>query len=176
MNNIKWNCLFDNKTPQQKKSALYDRACILMEVPDNIKKSVCIIANDIDPEVINVEAGGIEGAPHITVLYGVKDNVILSKYFKKPLLLKTDTKITYFDNDDTTVAKVAILSEELHDLHYLIKSFEPNSDDRLDYNPHMTIAYLQPNKRLENDGFVSFSWVQRSIELHLNGLVDKLTI
>jgi hypothetical protein len=171
---IKWTCLFDNKPP--KTSSLYDKACVLFDVPDNVKKSICIIANDIDTEILNVEAGGIEDTSHITVLYGVKATMDLSKYFKKPILLKTDTKITYFDNEDASVAKVAIFSDEIQDLHYLIKSFEPNSDDRLDYNPHITIAYLKPNKRLENDGFVSFSWVQRSIELRFNGLVDKIQI
>ena len=164
------------ETPKHKLAALYDKACILLEVPDNIKKSICIIASDIDTDIINVEAGGIEDCPHVTVLYGINKEIDLKKYFTKPLLLKTDNKITYFDNDDASVAKVDIFSPELHELYYTIKSKEANTDTRLDYNPHLTIAYLKPMKRLDNDGFVSFSWVQKECSLMMNGLMNRITL
>lgn len=160
--------------PKHKLAGLYDKACILLEVPDNIKKSICIIANDIDTDVINVDAGGIEDSSHITIIYGINEEIDLSKYFTKPLLLRTDNKITYFDNEKTSVAKVDVFSPELHELYYTIKSKESNTDENLEYNPHLTIAYLKPKQRLENEGFVSFSWLQRECSLMKNGLIDKV--
>lgn len=159
-----------------KPASFYEDACVMIEVPENIQKAVCIIANDISPDILNVEKGGIEDQPHVTVLYGVNDDCDISKYFTRPIVIKTDTKITYFDNDDASVAKVAIISPELDKLHFLMKSKEANKDDYLEYNPHMTIAFLKPGARLEHDGFVSFSWVQKHISLRRNGLLDKYVL
>lgn len=162
--------------PKHKLASFYDKACILFEVPDNIKKSICIIANDIDQNIIDVEAGGIEDSPHVTLIHGINEEIDLNKYFTKPILFKTDSKITYFDNDDSSVAKVNVFSKELHDLYWVIKSKESNTDDRIEFNPHITIAYLKPEQRLENEGFVSFSWVQRNCSLMKNGLIDKVIL
>lgn len=159
-----------------KPASFYEFACVLLEVPENVQRAVCILANDIDPDIINVDEGGIEDNPHITVLYGVNDNLELNKYFSKPFLVKTDTKISYFDNDTTTVAKVDIISPELKDIHLLMKSKESNQDSHEYYHPHMTIAYLKKGARLENDGFVHFSWIQKHISLRKNGLLDKYVL
>ena len=167
--------MFSIRKKMYKPASFYEYACVLLEVPENVQKAVCILANDIDPDIVNVDEGGIEDNPHITVLYGVGDDLDLSKYFTKPILMKTDTKITYFDNDKTSVAKVDIICPELKDIHLLMKSKESNQHE-YEYHPHMTIAFLNKGKRLENDGFVHFSWIQKHISLRKNGLLDKYVL
>ena len=65
------------------KSDYFENACIMMDVPDAIKKLINRIANDIDKNDIDFDNGGIEDQGHITVLYGVKDSCDVSKYFSQ---------------------------------------------------------------------------------------------
>ena len=44
------------ETPKHKLAGLYDKACILLEAPDNIKKSIQILANDIDTDIVDAFA------------------------------------------------------------------------------------------------------------------------
>lgn len=153
----------------------YEEACVLFDVPDNVKKNICEIANKIPKSVINIEAGGLEDKAHVTIIYGVNDTLNLKKYFTKSLKIRTDNKITYFDNDDFSVAKIEVFSDDLKKLHYAIKENEEN-EHKYDYSPHITIAFLQKGKRLNDIKLDSFEWEQKEINLEKNGLIDRIRI
>ena len=155
-----------------RKSNFYDKACVLFEVPDDIKKIVCNIANSIPKEKINIDAGGIDDQSHVTVLYGVNDDIDLQKYFSEPLRVRTDDKVTYFDNDSFSVAKIKVFCNDLEKIHHTMKESEPN-EHKYDYSPHITIAYLNKGERLDNDNISKSEWQQNHVALQRNGLINK---
>lgn len=156
-------------------SSYFDDACVLLDVPDNVKMELAEIANSIDKDIINIDEGGVEDTAHITVIYGVDEDVNLSDYFKKPIDIKTDNKITYFDNDKFSVAKIKVFSNELNELHYDIKKNEDNKH-KYDYSPHITIAYLNKGERLPIGEIKQFEWQQNDIQLQRNGLLQKVEL
>lgn len=154
----------------------FEAATIQFIVPDQVAKLVQEIASHIPKKSLNIKAGGIETQPHITVLYGVADNIDLARFFLKPCNIVLDSKVTYFDNPDASVAKIELYSDELEDLFYFLKQTLPNQHSH-DYNPHITIAYLKPLERLTKaTTFPALKWVQNTIELHKNGLKSKCSI
>jgi len=157
------------------KGDYFESACIMMEVPDSIKMIVNRIANDIDKDDIDFENGGIEDQCHITVLYGVNDDVDISKYFKSPIRIFTDNKITYFEQENFTVAKIDVFSDDLAKIHYLMKRKEENNH-KYDYHPHITIAYLKKGVKLKNYFFPPYTWEQKECSLQRNGLIEKVDL
>jgi len=153
----------------------YDKACVMLDLPIEVKMEVARVANLIDVNKIDMENGGIEDKAHITVLYGVEDKVDLKKYFTKPIEIKIDNKVTYFDQKEFTVAKIEVFSDELKKLHYNIKKNEPNSH-KYTYSPHITIAYLKKGKRVDDIKIKPLEWTQREIALERNGLLDIVMI
>lgn len=95
----------------------------------------------------NDSSYGKENEPHITVLYGIKNN---SDYFKIQQMLKSFGpikikigEISKFEADDYDVIKMSIESKKLHILHNLLKNKIDNDFSYPDYNPHMTLAYVR---------------------------------
>lgn len=157
-------------------SEYYNEACVMIKLPPEIEQYVGGITSQIDESQLNKDAGGIESNPHITVLYGVEDDCPIRKYFKKPITIQTDDKITYFDND-ASVAKIAIVnSPELNALHDELKENENNLDKWPVYQPHITLAYLKAGERLPIEKVKPFKWVQKDIRLTHNGLLDHYEI
>jgi spore coat polysaccharide biosynthesis predicted glycosyltransferase SpsG len=163
---------------RKSKRQYFEKACILCEGPTDVKKLVCKIANSIRQVDINFDEGGIEDDAHVTVLYGVDDNVNLQEYFKKPIQMKLDNKVSYFDNDNFSVAKIDVLSDELKTLHNVIRIKEPNEHTYSDgnFHAHVTISYLKKGKRLEKTKIPQIEWAQKDISLQKNGLMDKYVL
>jgi hypothetical protein len=156
-----------------KESVFYDVACILCPVPDSVRKMVRKTAALIPNEKIDTKAGGIEDNSHITVMYGVPDSFDMEKYCF-PARITTEDRISYFENEQFTVAKISVESPDLKEIHDRIKSVEVNSHS-YDYSPHITVAYLKKGERLENmEGIRSCFWIQKRFELQRNGLIDVL--
>jgi len=131
------------------KMAKYD--CMLgIKVPDEFSKKIINIGNQIDKNILD-EEDGLEKDIHISLIYGVNDiKNKVGDLIKKPIKIKTDSKISYFDNKDRnqSVAKIKVISKDLEKLHYFIRENFDNKQTFDEYNPHITIAYLKYGERL----------------------------
>lgn len=92
---------------------------------------------------------GREDEPHVTLFYGLTESNPQS--VQELLAEAGDVDITFgktslFENPDYDVLKVEVEGGKLRELHNRIKENLPNETTFPDYNPHMTIAYLQPGE------------------------------
>jgi 2'-5' RNA ligase len=147
------------------KDAQYSKGCLMIPVPKEVRDYVLKeIAPNIPFQDLNTEQNetlfGIEPETHITLLYGPEGDVkpALAKHFTKPITIKTTGKIGYFDNEDASVAYLAVESPDLAELHYKLRDELPNNQREGDYVPHITIAYLKPGSRLDSDKVKEFEW------------------
>lgn len=135
-----------------------------------------------------------ESKPHITVLYigknvPKKKEKIMTEAIEKilsetsPFEIKLDDKVTYFDptkhSDNCKVAKINIISKELHTLHdKLKKSLKENDieiDDHFpDYKPHVTLEYMEPPKETYEDEIPAGSFVADLAEIWGSGNKKKV--
>jgi len=92
---------------------------------------------------------GLEIEPHVTVLYGLKDDEIdedeIVKLFSMIECPEVATsKISLFKNDKYDVVKWDIESQELAILNKMVTSMFPYKSDFPDYHAHVTISYCLP--------------------------------
>ena len=95
---------------------------------------------------------GIENEPHVTALYGFKDNVTNDDVFNlykenfdlKEIKIKVN-KISIFENEDFDVVKFDVESELLNKINSVMKKL-PNVSTFPNYHPHITIAYVKKGK------------------------------
>lgn len=131
------------------KNATYDFGCVMIDIDiDNWKDFESNIdKNDLyDPEN---DKHGFETEPHLTLLYGLHSEVSdedvessLKKFDLKNLKIEIDG-IGSFENDNFDVLKMNVKKTKLlNDIHNSLKEL-PNSDQYVEYNPHITIAYLK---------------------------------
>lgn len=125
-----------------------------------------------------------DSKPHVTALYigevPKKKQDMLKKIIKailkeqEPFELKLDDKVTYFDatehSDNCKVAKLNIISKDLHKFHDKLKkeisSAGIDIDDHFpDYKPHCTLEYMEPPKEKYDDNIPSGSWKLESVEI-----------
>jgi len=93
---------------------------------------------------------GLETNPHVTLLYGIK-NDIQSDIVKKLLLEvnlpytidEVDGKISMFEPADYDVIKIGLKSANLSIYNERLKELPFKNDYANEYNPHLTIAYLK---------------------------------
>ncbi len=110
-------------------------------------------------DVYTAEDGtyGIETNPHVTILYGLHEEVHedlvcrICQGVGGPL--EVDVKgVSTFDNEDYEVLKFDVDSDLLRKMNKAFRGL-PHTNDYDDYNPHMTVAYLRPgtsSKYIEN--------------------------
>lgn len=146
-------------------TADYEHGCIYAPVPEELSR-ICLkeIAPKIDPKDLYSQEetlNGIETETHCTVLYGIDptpQNIeTIKKHFTQPIKMRSDNKVTYFDNDNSVV-KIAVFSEDLTKLHTVLKEELENKDTHPEYQPHITIAYVQPGYRLDDDKVEPMEW------------------
>ena len=92
---------------------------------------------------------GKESKPHVTALYGLHAD-ISDKDIEKEILNVKKPKIkvggiSAFKNDKFDVLKFDIESKDMHKINKNFREF-PHTNSYPDYHPHMTIAYLKPDK------------------------------
>lgn len=92
---------------------------------------------------------GLEIEPHVTVLYGLKDDEIdedeivnLLKMIDGPMV--STKQISLFKNDKFDVVKWDIDSKDLEILNKIFSKTYPFKSDFPDYHAHCTIAYCKP--------------------------------
>lgn len=133
--------------------------------------------------------------PHVTVLYvgdvpkNKKDlfvetatNILEEQ---KPFELKLDDKVTYFEptkhSDNCKIAKISVVSKELHTLHNKLKKALKEAgiqiDDHFpDYKPHVTLEYMEPPKEKFDGDVPSGSWTANSAEIWGSGNKKRIRL
>jgi 2'-5' RNA ligase len=133
---------------KEKSGKLYDYGCVMLYPKLDWNDMISNIDID-DKDLYNPEDPkfGLETSPHITLLYGLHEDVkdsdvkdILEKYHEIE-----DVKISrigVFSNEEFDVLKFNITGSVLHKIHKELSKLDHTSDfDK--YRPHMTIAYLK---------------------------------
>lgn len=122
---------------------------VQIKVPAGVSTSVKNLQKKIIPEDLTKE--GLEGRPHITVLYGLdkeegieKIKDILSKYGS---LCITLGKMSIFYGEDTgkdyDVLYTEILGRDVVKAHLILASEVPYMSTNPIFVPHMTLAYFK---------------------------------
>lgn len=123
----------------------YEYGCVMLYFEFDLQPFTSFIPNE---DLFDDGSGkyGIETEPHVTLLYGLHSNVkpqiiqqILDKIRFGDILLQN---MSAFVNSDYEVLKFDAIGEGLFEANSILKKL-PNSSEYDEYNPHMTIAYLQ---------------------------------
>ena len=158
------------------------------DVPETVTDAIKDIQGSIDKDKLydgEDEPGwvenGIQKLFHITVLFGVNDDVkdevkkVFDKY--RPVHIET-TEIKYFSSDPNyDVAIVRCKSEELTKIHDELKDTLENKETYPNYKPHITIAYLKKGERLDgSEQITNISWEVNSLDLSTSdGKLEKIS-
>ena len=129
------------------KKAAYDFSCAMLylDFPQMSDLHGQIEKEDVyvDPED---QTFGLEDEPHVTLLYGLHNNVGLDKVepiVGAPVYSKVKAhNPSLFENDKYDVLKFDIKGDQLSELNTKLKQF-PFTSDFPDYHPHMTVAYIK---------------------------------
>ena len=124
--------------------------CIMVEfdMPEQLCQSV-IKRLGLESDVYDDDSKeyGIETKPHVTLLYGIHEDVSLDEIKKHLPSISEMTAIisgiSHFKCNDYDVLKFDIDSPKLHEINKNICDNVPFTNEFPDYIPHMTIAYLK---------------------------------
>lgn len=130
-----------------KESSGFEHGCVMIEVPVSNWNE---ITSSINEEDVYTDEGkpGIQDNPHVTVLYGLHEEVSLDqvKSVFKDLDERIDIRIEgigVFENERFDVLKFNVVPNgSLQTLHDRLSEF-PNSNEYPEYEPHITIAYVK---------------------------------
>jgi hypothetical protein len=104
------------------------------------------ILNKIDVNDLVEGSESLEQNPHITILYGLHDNIdhsLVKNFIKSfPVVSVFLNKISLFEND-VDVLKFEVQNDLLKELFSKLSKRFPNSNEYPKYIPHCTIAYLK---------------------------------
>lgn len=130
----------------------HDYHCLLLPINDDyVKANIKLLQRKIKPEdIYNDDSNkfGLELSPHVTILYGLKnekDYSELVKYFKnKPEIKFTIGEISLFENNESyDVLKFNIISSDLVKYNSYVKENFDCDITFPNYQPHLTIAYVK---------------------------------
>jgi 2'-5' RNA ligase len=133
-------------------SRKYDYGCVMiyMDIPgwDNILSSI----DPMDLYLPNEGRYGVEDEPHLTLLYGLHEEVTpaqvsksLDGFIGEKVEIVADG-ISLFENKDYDVVKINVIpTTDLKDMNYSLRRL-PHTTDYPDYNPHLTVAYVKKGK------------------------------
>ena len=126
----------------------YSYGCVMVDVPVGNWDE---ITSWIDPEDLYEVEGenfGIQERPHITILYGLHEEVTpdmvksVFDQFDGDINIEVDG-IDIFENEKFDVVKFNVNTDgSLNELNSKLSEF-PNSNEYPDYKPHITIAYVK---------------------------------
>lgn len=138
------------KINEKKEDQQYSYGCVMGYFNDdvnNLYKEYFTIDED---DIYNNEEDeyGLEIEPHVTLLYGlhedvIEDEVIMLLQLFKELEVSFDS-ISLFENEKFDVLKWDIGAEKLSIINDILKKQFDHTESFPDYHPHCTIAYLKP--------------------------------
>lgn len=118
-----------------------------IQADEDITERVQLFQRIFAPE--DLHEYGIESDVHVTVFYGLNDSVdvvqvaqIVGRF--PPFTVKFDG-IGLFENPEFDVVKVSVESDQLRELNAQLSAL-PNQNERMIYQPHLTLAYVKPGK------------------------------
>lgn len=124
----------------------YEYGCVMLNVKFPLEKLHKLIKPGDVYEEEEDQTYGLEDEPHITLLYGLHQEVtidpvkkIIDKFTFGKILVNN---ISLFEKDDYEVLKFDIQSSILHKINDELTVL-PHTNDYPDYQPHMTIGYLK---------------------------------
>lgn len=138
------------KMNEKKEDQKYKYGCIMgyfdIDPKDLYKDYFTIDENDIYNNDENEY--GLEIEPHVTLLYGLHDDVNEDDVIEFLTLLKTIDvtfeSISLFENEKFDVLKWDLGMEKLEMINTILKNTFEHTSSFPDYHPHATIAYLKP--------------------------------
>lgn len=153
----KYNTFYNifNKIITEEKNATFSYGCVMLYYDIN-KSDWDNIQDIIDDDDVYTEEGdrtyGREDEPHVTILYGIHEDVpdedvekLIDGIKETKVTLKT---ISIFENDKYDVVKFDIVGDSKDKLSDMNKKFAklPHTNDFPDYHPHSTIAHVKKGK------------------------------
>jgi hypothetical protein len=130
----------------------YEFGCVMININiDNWQDITSYIESDDIYTKIGDDSYGIQDKPHLTLLYGLHDNVDFDSVkqifdeFSQDINIEIDG-IGLFQNKDYDVVKLNVKPDDgLQYLHDKLSEL-PNSNSFPDYKPHITICYVKSGK------------------------------
>jgi len=123
--------------------SLYDSRSVQIMIDGPLRSKAIQMSELIDTDYL--DAKGRELNPHITVKYGFPSHIQLEDIQRIAQLFQPFKvrfgQISLFENDEFDVVKIEVEGQDLRRLNNLL-SFLPNSDEHVEFNPHLTIAYV----------------------------------
>jgi len=125
------------------------------------------------------EEYGLENTPHITVLYGIKDD---KDYFKMRDKLKNFGPIEFEIGNIKSfrpeakpydVLIMEVISPRLNEIHKFIKESYDNNYSFPEYTPHLTLAYVKKGALKELEGECSWTGAKYSCPIIKFSHLDK---
>jgi hypothetical protein len=159
--------------------------CLMVTLPPQAAEKTLTFAQANIPEDQLAE-DGIETEPHATVLYGLDNSLSLGDLDppKTPIKLSLG-KIKRFKADanrpGSDVLVIEVISPAMTELNANLKSVFKVTSTYNTYNPHVTLAYVQPGALPELDGsdnFAGETFIADELVLSrtVNGERDKTTM
>jgi 2'-5' RNA ligase len=158
------------------------------DIPKNIENQIRALQKKIDKDKLtSVEdeegwvKNGIQELLHTTILYGIniKDKDKIEQIVKEANIGDINAKgVSYFDppGKDYSVAIIECESKGLNDLHHKLKE-NVESKHKYDYKPHITIAYLKRDERLDDESFDSTKFQIKNVDVSKpDGSVEKINL
>jgi 2'-5' RNA ligase len=149
-----WNRIVandQNRFLEEEKSNKREYGCLMLDVPfQNWQKVLSRISKEDLYEEEGVDTYGLEDEPHVTVIYGlheeVKDEKLIKfvKEFCKSTPIEIEvTKMGVFKNSKFDVIKFDVESSILKSLNKKLSENFPYTSKFPNFEPHITIAYLK---------------------------------
>ena len=153
--------------------------CIMADVPQ--KDDILEFIKKIPSECVYEEVGenyGKEENPHVTVMYGlspIEETRVKELLNKVPKNIVAELgKISKFSHADTPydVLKIEVKSPHLNKIHEMIRKNFDNNYKWLQYNPHVTLAYVKKGTCNEYVGNKTFEGMKVMFEtfMYSNGI------
>ena len=125
----------------------YQWGCVMLEVEIDNWKEILDKIDDEDLYMPEDEQHGKQKEPHITILYGIDTKVgddevkdIFQNLRKEDFNIQV-LDINLFENEDYDVLKIEVKDSLLNNYYNQLKKL-PNHSNYPQYNPHVTITYL----------------------------------
>lgn len=137
----------------EKENANYSYGCVMItvDIGDDKWEEIQALINDDD--IHEGEQYGREDGPHITILYGIHNNVEDEEIEElieqiKPIKVTLD-KVGIFPGDEYDVVKFEVSDKNLNKYNKLFRDNVKYTNDYPDYKAHLTIAYVKSGRGKE---------------------------